>query len=385
MKYLSKILLSTLLVGMLFSACTKVDDLPNYGMNSTGKASTMIASTATIAALSADSAKVGLVLNWTSPKYATDSATTKYFIEIDSTGRNFAKAVTRTIMGALSTSFTNKELNTILLGFGFQFGVAYDIDIRLTTSYGNNNEKIVANTLKIKMTPYKIPPRIALPASGKLFLVGDASQGGWNNPVPVPTQEFARLDETTWGGVFNLIGGKQFLILPVNGEWTNKFSVANGALPGLSAGGDFGYNLNDNFPSPATNGMYRIIVDFQTGKFTVTPFTSTLPANLFIVGDATPGGWNNPVPVATQRFTRLNSSEFTLTLNGMISGKEYLLLPVNGDWNNKYAVANSALPGLSGGGDFGYNFAQNFPSPSVSGNYKIDVNFVTLKFKTTKL
>ena len=384
MKYLSKILLSTLLVGMLFSACTKVDDLPNYG-TTTGKASTLSASAATIAALPADSTKVGLVLNWTNPKYATDSANTKYFIEIDSTGRNFAKAVTRTIMGALSTSFTNKELNTILLGFGFQFGVAYDVDIRLTTSYGNNNEKIVANTLKIRMTPYKIPPKIALPASGKLFLVGDASQGGWNNPVPVPTQEFARLDETTWGGVFNLNGGKQFLILPVNGDWSNKFSVANGALPGLNAGGDFGLNLNDNFPSPATNGMYRIIVDFQTGKFTVTPYTSTLPANLFIVGDATPGGWNNPVPVPTQQFTRLNSSEFTLTLNGMLSGKEYLLLPVNGDWSNKYAVANNGIVGLSGGGDFGYNFAQNFPSPSVAGNYKIEVNFVTLKFKTTKL
>ena len=295
------------------------------------------------------------------------------------------KAVSRTIIGALGTSFTNKEMNNILLGFGFQFNVAYDVDVRLTTSYGNNNERMVANTLKIKMTPYKVPPKIALPTSSKLFLVGDASQGGWNNPVPTPTQEFARLDETTWGGVFNLIGGKQFLLLPVNGDWSNKFSVSNGLMPGLSGGGDFGFNLSDNFPSPATSGWYKIIVDFQTGKFTVTPYTSTLPTNLFIVGDATPGGWNNPVPAATQKFTRLNSGEFTLTLNNMVGGKEYLLLPVNGDWGNKYAVANNGLAGLSAGGDFGYNLAQNFPSPTLSGNYRIDVNFVTLKFTTTKL
>jgi hypothetical protein len=279
------------------------------------------------------------------------------------------------------------------LGFGFQFNVAYDMDIRVTSSYGNNNERITSNTIKVKMTPYKVPPKIALPTTGKLYIVGNATIGGdatgWNNPVPVPSQEFSRIDETTWGGVFNMTGGKQFLLLPLNGDWGNKFSVANNTLPGLSSGGDFGFNLSDNFPGPATSGWYKIIVDFQAGKFTVTPFTSVLPTNLFIVGNATPGGdatgWNNPVPVPSQQFTRLNSSEFTLTLNNMVGGKEYLFLPVNGDWTNKYSVANKSLAGLNLGGDFGYNLPDNFPGPTLTGNYLFNVNFATLKFKVTKL
>lgn len=262
----------------------------------------------------------------------------------------------------------------MLLSLGFAFNVAYDIDVRVTSSYGNNNEQYKSNVLKLRVTPYVTPPKVVPPTSGRLFLVGDASQGGWNNPVPVPTQEFSKIDSVTYGGVFNIVGGKQYLALPVNGDWSHKFSVTDNSIAGLAAGGDFGYDLSQNFPGPAASGWYRIIFSFQTGKFSVTPFTSTLPSNLFIVGDATAGGWNNPVPVPSQQLVRLNSAQFQLTLP-LVGGKQYLLLPVNGDWSNKYAVADNSLAGLAGGGDFGYNFSQNFPGPAASGTYTINVNF----------
>lgn len=387
MKYLSKLFLLATIAVTLFSACDKVESLPFY---EAGTSTVLTASSSTIAVVPADSSKVAITLSWTYPGFAIDSTKAKYILEIDSTGRNFAKAVSKTVIGSLSTTYTGKELNTLLLGYGFTIGTAYDVDIRITASYGNNNNQIKSNTIKVKMTPYKVPPKVALPTSGKLFLVGDASQGGWNNPVPTPSQEFARLDETTFAGVFNLNGGgKQYLVLPVNGDWSAKFAVDDNSIAGLSDGGTFGFNVgsafNSNFPAPATSGWYKIVLDFQTGKFAVTPYTSTLPDNLFMVGDATPGGWNNPVPTPSQQFTRLNSVEFTLTLNNVVGGKQYLMLPVNGDWGNKYAVNDNSVSGLSAGGDFGYNLPQNFPGPAANGNYKIDVNFATLKFKTTKL
>ncbi|HEX8356087.1 MAG TPA: hypothetical protein VF610_01685, partial [Segetibacter sp.] len=277
---------------------------------------------------------------------------------------------------------TAKELNNMLLGYGYPFNVAVGMDVRVTSSYANNNERIASNTVKVMMTPYKVPPKVALPASGKLFIVGSATQGGWDNPVPAPAQEFARLDETTFAGVFQLIGGKEYLMLPVNGDWAHKYSVADNSVPGLSQGGNFGFDLAQNFTGPAASGFYKIIVDFQAGKFTVTPYTGTLPQDLFIVGDATPGGWDNPVPAA-QKFTRINSSvfELTTTLNG---GKQYLFLPVNGDWAHKYAVADNSINGLSAGGTFGYDLSQNFPAPSASGTYKIVANFATDKFTVIK-
>src|SRR5690606_28342251 len=125
-----------------------------------------------------------------------------------------------------------------------------DIEVRVISSYANNNERLVSNVIPIKMTPYKVPPRVELPASGKLFLIGGATEGGWTNPVPPPAQEFSRLDETTFAGVFNLKGGEEYLVILENGSWA-KYSVANKTVAGLAEGGDFGAELNDNFPGPA--------------------------------------------------------------------------------------------------------------------------------------
>ncbi len=379
MKYFSKLLMGIVAMVFVFSACEKVDDLPIYN---NGTASLLSSSSITFNAIAADSNNVAMSFSWTNPNYASDSSTFKYVIQIDSTGRNFSKAASKIIVGTRSTSFLAKEINAILLGFGFAFNTPYDIDVRLLSSYGNNNEQYASNVIKIRATPYVTPPKVAPPASGKLFLVGDASQGGWNNPVPVPTQEFAKIDSVTWGGVFNLNGNAEYLVLPVNGDWSNKFSVADKSLPGLRTGGDFGFNKNDNFPGPLVSGMYKIILNFQTGKFAVTPYTGNLPTNLFIVGDATPGGWNNPVPTPSQQLTRLNSSVWEINL-AFVGSKEYLLLPVNGDWSNKYAVANKTAAGARVSGPFGYNLNDNFPGPVTSGTYKLSVNFATGLYKVT--
>ncbi len=378
-KHMKKFIKSSLAVAILafaFSSCDKTDDLPYYG---NGTNPVLSASVSTIAPAPADSNNVAVKFTWTNPMHEQDTSLYKYVIEIDSTGRNFAKEVTKTVVGVRSATFTAKELNTILLNFGFAFNTAYQVDVRLTSSYGNNNERLTSNTIKLSVTPYKVPPKVALPAGSKLFLVGDASQGGWNNPVPTPTQEFSRLDETTWAGVFNLIGGKQYLVLPVNGSWDHKYSVANSSVPAES--GDFAYDNPSNFNGPAASGWYLIVLNFQSGKFTVTP-AAAVPDNLYIVGDATPGQWNNPVPTPSQQFTRLNSSEFELSSLALTSAKSYLFLPVNGSWDHKYGgteklsgalLTDGAVPG------------SNTPSPDVSGNYKINVNFASVKYALTKL
>ena len=361
------------------SSCKKVDDLPLY---STGTKLTIAASATLIAPLAADSDKSALTVSWTNPKYATGAANVKYIIEIDSAGKDFSNPyITKTVAGGdvLSSSFTGKDLNKVLVNRGYAFNVPVSLDVRVSSSYTNNNDKYTSDVIRIKFTPYKVPPKVPVPTSGRLFLVGDATVGGWNNPVPVPSQEFAKIDETTWGGIFQITGGNQYLMLPVNGDWSHKFAVANNSVAGISAGGDFGFDLSDNFKAPATSGLYKIIVDFQAGKFTVTPYSGVLPTNLYIVGDATTGGWNNPVPVPSQQLTRINSSVWEVTLP-LVGGKQYLLLPLNGDWGHKFAVANNGLAGLSAGGSFGYDLNDNFPGPATSGTYKISVNFVTGKF-----
>ena len=367
-----------------FIACEKIERLPFYAE---GFNPELTASVTSLAPAPADSNKTVLTLVWANPEYASDSNSFKYIVQIDSAGRNFSKAVSFQLIGKRTMSFIAKDLNNLMLNYGFQYNKAYDLDFRVISSYGNNNERRTSNTLRIRATTYKIPPKVTLPSSGRLYIVGDATQGGWTNPMPVPSQELARMDETTFGGIFQLNGGKQYLVLPLNnGDWSNKYSVASNALPGLAAGGNFGYNLPDNFPGPAANGLYKLLMDFQDGKFTVTPFTQQhgLPSELFIVGDATPGGWNNPVPVPAQRFTRLNSSRFELTIN-LTAGKNYLFLPENGSWGKKYGAVDNQAAGIKNNGGPMKPEGQDMPSPDATGNYKITVDFMTNTYTLVKL
>src|SRR5690349_15066787 len=132
MKHISKLFLLFGGLVLLLSSCDKVDSLPYYA---NGAAPVLTASTTTIASAPTDSSKTALTLSWTSPDYATDSATYKYVVQIDTAGGNFAKAATRTVPGVMTTSFTAKELNDILLGYGFAFGQPKDMQVRIISSY----------------------------------------------------------------------------------------------------------------------------------------------------------------------------------------------------------------------------------------------------------
>lgn len=139
---------------LVFVACTKVDDLPNY---ENGTAVTLTPSKTSVIATPADSSNAVISFSWTTPKYATDTSNYKYILEFDSTGRNFAKAGSKTVTGTLSTSLTGKELNAVLLDYGFTVGTAYNLDFRVISSYGNNNERLLSNIVKLQVTPYADP------------------------------------------------------------------------------------------------------------------------------------------------------------------------------------------------------------------------------------
>jgi hypothetical protein len=368
---------------VLFSSCEKADSLAQYA---DGTAPVLSASATTVAPPPADSNKVVLTLNWTDPGHAQDKSLYKYYLEVDSTGRNFSKAtrIDVTVDKEKRTyAFIGKALNSILLSYGFAFNVAYDIDVRVVSSYGNNNEQKKSNTLKIKATPYKIPPKVQLPSTNKLFIVGGATEGGWNNPVPVPSQELARLDETTFGGIFKFNGGEEYLLLPVNGSWDQKYAISDNLAPGADVGGSFFYSTGpgSNFKAPSSTGFYKVTVDFQLGKYKVESFAQQhgLPSDLFIVGGATPGGWNNPVPVPSQQLTRRNAVQWDVTLN-FTTGQAYLLLPTNGDWGRKFGADDPLAPNAGLGGKIKPE-GSDIPAPATSGTYKFSVDFYNGTYK----
>jgi starch-binding outer membrane protein SusE/F len=158
MKSTINIIIMVILGFLIIPGCTKVADLPHY---TNGTAPDLgVSPSVVIAPAVADSNKTVLTLNWSDPKYATDSTHVKFIIEIDSTGKNFAKATTKTVTQALTSTFTGRELNTILLNYGYALGKAVKLDLRVTSSYSNNNDRKSSNVVQLTVTPYGDPSKL---------------------------------------------------------------------------------------------------------------------------------------------------------------------------------------------------------------------------------
>ncbi|GAC1384422.1 MAG: hypothetical protein NVSMB45_12410 [Ginsengibacter sp.] len=274
MKNLIKLTLALLLPAVMWSC--KKDENKDYLVGGTAPVLTSNVS-GTIPLSDARKNDVAVTFNWTNPNYqfttGTSSQDVSYLLEIDTTGSNFTspKRQSVSISKELSITFTQGQLNDYLLNqLQLSTTSSHNLEFRITSTLGKNQAILYSNVLKYSVQPYAIPPKVEMPAGGHLYLVGSATAGGWNNPVPVPTQEFTKINPTLYEITVPLSGGNEYLLLPLNGDWGHKYAVPDKNVPGLSAGGDFKKDANDNFPGPAVSGIYKIQVDFQRGKFTVT-------------------------------------------------------------------------------------------------------------------
>jgi hypothetical protein len=273
MKKIIKNLAGFLFIAIAIASCKK-EETKDYLLNSTAPVLTSSFNAANLSF--ANSGNAALTLSWTNPNYqfstGASSQDVSYLIEIDTTGSNFTNPGRQSISVTkdLGATFTGSQFNNYLLNELLAPAVPHNIEIRITASLTNSAAPLISNVIKLTATPYAIPPAVAPPTTGDLYLVGSATADGWNNPVPVPTQQFTQVSPTLYTITIPLIGGQEYLLLPLNGDWTHKYAVPDKTVAGLSNGGDFGFDKSDNIPGPATSGTYKITVNFQTGKFSVT-------------------------------------------------------------------------------------------------------------------
>jgi len=272
------ILLSFSFLLLLFS-CKKEENKIYY---EGGTAPVLSASATTVSLESGQETNTALVLNWTNPGYrfttGISSQDVTYTLEMDTLGGNFSssKKYTTVFSKDLTKTYTVGELNAIL-GNDMQLQLNprrnYTLQLRITSSIGSN-VKLTSNVVSFTTKPFAPPPKVTPPPTGHLYLVGDATPGGWSNPVPLPNQEFTKVSTTFYQLTVSLTGGgKHYLFLPLNGDWGNKYAVKNSAAQSVD-GGEFGYNggnstFNADIPGPLVDGTYKISVDFQLGKYTV--------------------------------------------------------------------------------------------------------------------
>lgn len=127
-------------------------------------------------------------------------------------------------------------------------------------------------------------------------------------------------------------------------------------------------------------------------KIKVTPYLDVaLPIpttnELYITGNAVPSDWTNNPP-ANQKCTRVSSTEYNITM-AFTAGKYYKFLSNLNQWQPQYGLkAGTGGTGDSGELDLnpgGGSDPDAIPTPAVSGNYKVTLNFKTGRYTAVKL
>ncbi len=225
---------------------------------------------------------VALVLNWTNPKYqfstGPSSQDVVYYLQVDTTGKNFTSAGMQelAIPKELTTTLTVKDLNGFLSRMELKSGTEYNVELRIKSVISGGAAALYSNVIKIKLTPYLDfavePPGTAAAQynDGNLWATGDAFASGWSNPLPAPyatTQKFTKKDVLHYELIvtFNASGG--YKLIQEQGNWDTQYHALapNDALSGVFEK----KNSDPQFLSPGA-GSYKIEVNFQTGKYTVT-------------------------------------------------------------------------------------------------------------------
>lgn len=200
------------------------------------------------------------------------------------------------------------------------------ISISCTSCDGEKDLVIIGGDLPIK--------------TSTLYMVGDATPSGWSidSPTPLEVTEDDPL-VFTWEGLLN--AGEIKLCL-VAGSWDVPFirPVSNGEKIGKTDITDASFKMYagdpDNKWKVTDKGVYSLTFNLRnwtiSTKFLREPDVETVePINtefLYLVGDATPAGWDihNPTPLEKK-------STYIFEWSGTLSTGEFKVYTASGEWN----------------------------------------------------
>ena len=257
------------------AACNKVENKIYF---EGGTAPVISASTTTVALEAGKETDVAITFRWTNPEYrfttGISSQDVNYTLEIDTVGGNFNSGVKFTTVVArdLSLTYTVGQLNAILgntMLLQLDPRRDYNLEARVTSSIGNAVKLVSSNKVAFKARPFPPPPKVATPDAGTLWIVGNATFCGWQNPLPPPydvQNQFTRVSTTLYQLTINLPGGGNYKLVQTQGVWGTQYRY----LAGTWDGGTFEKRDADpGFDGPPTPGTYKLTFDFQLGRYSV--------------------------------------------------------------------------------------------------------------------
>jgi hypothetical protein len=279
-KYFNRLILLSVSGMVLLASCKKDQDKVYY----TGGSAPVLTSTATdsIPLPVSDTTANAVTFNWTNPNYqfsdGVSSLNVTYALQFDTLTSFSSGFPPVTIESSLSQTFTVSQLNNIVANqMGLPTGVSSTIHVRLESfisPFTSNTAEVAplySSALSYTVIPYAPPPAILPPPSGELFVTGDATPQGWLSGTT--TQQFTPVPGSNglqFTITIQLNGSGQYKFIGNNNSYNYQYTISTNDDPNEVNGGPFISGSSNNIMAPPATGSYIILVNFQTGKFTVT-------------------------------------------------------------------------------------------------------------------
>lgn len=264
-----------------------------------------------------------LTFNWTTGTNEGTSASISYVLQIDKEGNNFATALDYE-MGVNSYSFSinSTTLNTILLNtFGVQPGATQNFEARVIATVANENVDAQIASTSFSVTSY-------LPVSTELYIIGSATSSGWDiaNALAL-TLSSSKPGTFVYQG--SLSSGTFKLPVSKDACFCQDFYTKSATDDGKMV-----HNINgsgDDLQWEITQaGQYKITADLLNLTITIEAVSGPAFSHIYIVGDASPSGWNINNP---REFTQSQDNPFIFTYEANFTqGSFKILAGTTGDW-----------------------------------------------------
>lgn len=278
-------------------------------------------------------------ITWTDATYTQPTDVT-YTIEAAKAGTEFDSIIIvgRSTTGSLAV--TGRALNEIAVSAGFVALQQGSLDVRVTASLGTANmAALTSNTITINVTPFPTE-------NPKIYLRGNFTNASgygpdWgDNTTPPFLEADATGDINKYEGfIYMNVAAPEFKIIPTDVGFDGDYgdAAASGASGVLVQEGET--NIK-----PGAAGYYYIQADLGELTYSATPTTWG------IIGNATPGGWENSTPMtydaATKKWT------LTATMTAQTAPADGWKFRANNAWtyNLGDAVTNQTSGELTFGG-----------------------------------
>lgn len=233
--------------------------------------------------------------------------------------------------------------------------------------------KITVNLLTLTVNV----SQVALPAYSKLWIIGDATPLGWGISTPDslvtdPDNAFIfKYNQVLNAGEFKIAtAANGSYDIPFYEPLTNHPSITDTTMQLTPVGGtDVKWYI-------ANPGAYKIYINLLTMSVHINTFQPY--SQLWIVGDATPAGWNIDTPTP---LVATPGDPYTFTYTGYLNVGEFKIPVATGDWNTNFFRPYSNHPPIT---DTKAQFVTHGTAPddtddykwyiSTAGNYKITFN-----------